>query len=222
MNTIIFSDTHLTEIYNPQFFSILKQVISQADRIIINGDFWDGYLTDFNSFINSEWKNLFPLLKQKNTIYIYGNHDPKLINDQRTQLFSNIQTNQYELNQGKYHYYIQHGHLIYSSWFSRFATLFPHTLVKKANLWLEYRKQTNPSIRKISELIEKHLDKDGDEKLVAYTLKRKKSKNDLYIYGHTHLTRMIPEIGYINPGRFSLTKPNFIKITDTRCEIASI
>jgi predicted phosphodiesterase len=43
MKTIIFSDTHLTDQFDPELYKALENMIQEADQVIINGDFWDGY-----------------------------------------------------------------------------------------------------------------------------------------------------------------------------------
>lgn len=110
MKTLIFSDTHLTQIYDEKFYRFLLKLISSVDKVIINGDFWDGQSLFFNDFIYSEWKKLFPLLKSKETIYIYGNHDRKNYCDSRVSLFSVKQADNYQLKVGSKMLHIQHGH----------------------------------------------------------------------------------------------------------------
>ncbi|KUK82735.1 MAG: Metallo-dependent phosphatase, partial [Microgenomates bacterium 39_6] len=77
MKTLIFSDTHLTDRLDPKKMAFLKKIINKADQVIINGDFWDGAFISFDQFLSSPWQELFSLLKKKQTIYIYGNHDKK-------------------------------------------------------------------------------------------------------------------------------------------------
>ncbi len=87
MKTIVLSDTHLYEEFDEKKFNFLKRIISKVDRVIINGDFWDSYICSFSDFINSPWKKLFPLLKTKKTVYIYGNHDKKSLTDKKNITF---------------------------------------------------------------------------------------------------------------------------------------
>lgn len=69
----------------------------------------DGYLCTFTNFINSPYKQLFPLLKSKKAVYIYGNHDSKRFSDERAVLFSDKQLEKYEVTLGKFTYHIEHG-----------------------------------------------------------------------------------------------------------------
>lgn len=109
MTTIIVSDTHLGDRFNKRKFAYLKRIFSQTDRIILNGDFWDGHLISFDKFINGPWQQLFPLLKSKKTIYIYGNHDNKNICDDRVKLFSTDQATELKVDLGKYKIVVEHG-----------------------------------------------------------------------------------------------------------------
>jgi len=86
---LLFSDSHLhPPIFKKAYFDRLVNLIEQADQVIINGDFWEGYFYSFDQFVNSKWNQLFPLLKQKHTIYLPGNHDLMSKLDKRTNLFS--------------------------------------------------------------------------------------------------------------------------------------
>jgi len=120
MKTLVFSDSHLTHRFSQRTFNYLVELFNEVDRIIINGDLWDGYLTRFDRFYNSKWNNLFPLLKKKKAIYIYGNHDRAEYSDTRVHEFSDIQVNQFELSLPGITFHIQHGHFICPTWEMRF------------------------------------------------------------------------------------------------------
>src|SRR3989338_7051902 len=110
MHTLIFSDTHLSHRFHPSKFSLLKKIISRSNQVVINGDFWDSYTTTFDRFIHSPWKDLFPLLKSKHAVYLYGNHDPKNLSDHRVSLFSDNQLDEHRLPWKKFTLVIHHGH----------------------------------------------------------------------------------------------------------------
>lgn len=109
MKILIFSDTHLTTTFKKSKFEFLKKIINNCDQVIIAGDFWEGRLITFDEFIDSEWNMLFPLLKEKHTIYVYGNHDKKIYSDERVRLFSDEQEEKYEFTQEKNKYIVKHG-----------------------------------------------------------------------------------------------------------------
>lgn len=107
---IIFSDTHLSKKFEPKKFNFLRKIIKKADQVVINGDFWDYGHNIFHDFVNSKWSELFPLLKEKNTIYLYGNHDPIELSDERVSLFSVKQGDMCQLKVGDKELLVRHGH----------------------------------------------------------------------------------------------------------------
>jgi predicted phosphodiesterase len=123
MRTVIFSDSHLSSRVYRKKLAYLTQLIQSADRVIILGDFWDGFLTDFDGFIHSGWQRLFPLLKERQTIYLYGNHDRAQWSDERVNLFSVKQGLEYTLTMGDKQLYLTHGHTIFTSLEERYPAL---------------------------------------------------------------------------------------------------
>lgn len=109
MNILVFSDTHLYLPFDQKKFNFLKKIINESNQVIINGDFFDDYMINFNDFINSPWNQLFPLLKKKEAIYIFGNHDQQKISDKRLSLFSDIQVSSYALRTTTYNLIFTHG-----------------------------------------------------------------------------------------------------------------
>ena len=111
MKTLIFADTHLTNKYDPNLADYIAKLVKSVDQVIINGDFWDLYLTTFDRFINSEWSKLFPILQPK-TVYLYGNHDPAELMDERVKLFSKLQADNYQFVAGERTFQVEHGHRV--------------------------------------------------------------------------------------------------------------
>ena len=112
MTILVFSDTHLCLPFDQKKFNYLKKIINSADRVIINGDFFDGYMISFVDFIKSPWNQLFPFLKSKKTVYIYGNHDKKTFSNKQVDLFSDIQVDRYKLKTKNKVYIFEHGQKI--------------------------------------------------------------------------------------------------------------
>jgi len=119
MKTVLISDTHLTPKFEKRKFAYLKNLFSKVDRIIINGDFWDGYLCSFREFTTSRWHRLFPILKKKNAIYLFGNHDKKEWSDTNVNLFSSAQKHIFYLPFGNKELVIQHGNQIHKTFAER-------------------------------------------------------------------------------------------------------
>jgi UDP-2,3-diacylglucosamine pyrophosphatase LpxH len=109
MKILVFSDSHLGPQFEENKYEFLKKIISEVDQVIINGDFWDGFLMKFDKFVESPWKKLFPLFKSKQTVYLYGNHDlPSMAND-KVMLFSDIQGLYYQFTMNDQVFHIEHG-----------------------------------------------------------------------------------------------------------------
>ena len=109
MNILVFSDTHLYLPFDQKKFNFLKKIINEAEQVIINGDFFDDYMISFDDFINSPWKDIFPLLKEKKAVYIFGNHDQEKFSDKRLNMFSVEQTSKYYLKINNITFIFVHG-----------------------------------------------------------------------------------------------------------------
>lgn len=109
MKYLVFSDTHLGKDFDKKKFLFLKKTIDQSDRVIINGDFWEGLQITFDEFVHSPWSELFPYLKKKHAVYVYGNHDLQKWTDERVSLFSSAQANQYTFKSDDKIFIVEHG-----------------------------------------------------------------------------------------------------------------
>ncbi|MFZ1721762.1 MAG: metallophosphoesterase family protein [Microgenomates group bacterium] len=198
MKTLIFSDTHLSNSFDEHHFNALTSVISDADQVIINGDFWDVYLTSFDDFLASEWQKLFPLLKQKNALYLYGNHDKPEYTDERVALFSSTQAFEHSFVESEKAYTVMHGHLHvpeFDDKFPRLADKFSKHYPK-----LDKIKKKQTAIGKISRKFDSKYRKRLHKKLVLYANQRE--SDDILICGHTHFRSVDDSKKYINPGDF--------------------
>lgn len=194
MRILVFSDSHLFHRFDNNKYKLLERIISSADRVIINGDFWDGYLTDFNRFMRSPWKKLFPLLKSKKTVYLFGNHDKKEYSDKRTSLFSDVQTHQYRLTLNGTTYIFEHGNRLFpvideqinnrliNGLLSRTLRSVGFILMKLMRMKVLQRlhKKTNSTIR---ERAHKEL-----------------KTNEVIVFGHTHSPELNLKRQYMNSG----------------------
>lgn len=112
MKILVFSDSHLYLPFDEKKFQFLKKIITSADRVIVNGDFYDSYMIDFDRFVASPWKQLFPYLLQKKAVYIYGNHDKRAYSSRDVDLFSVIQAERYKIKTASKTFIFEHGHKI--------------------------------------------------------------------------------------------------------------
>lgn len=123
MKTVILSDTHLSKKFYSKKFDYLKHIIDDSDKVIIAGDFWDGFLTSFDQFINSKWQELFPLLLEKQAVYLYGNHDRPEWCDERVSLFSVEHGMDTTFSSDGQPYHVTHGHTVFESFEDKYPIL---------------------------------------------------------------------------------------------------
>ena len=123
MKTVVLSDTHLSKKFYPRKYDYLVSIIEDADRVIIAGDFWDGFLISFDDFLASKWQQLFPLLLEKQAVYLYGNHDRPEWCDERAALFSVEQGMSTTLSAHGTSYYVTHGHTVFVSFEDKWPIL---------------------------------------------------------------------------------------------------
>lgn len=110
MHILVLSDTHLSNHFEPAKYNTLKALIEQADHVIINGDFWEGYEMTFDEFLKTKWVDLFPYLKSKKAIYVFGNHDKHKFSDRRIESFCEASTEQHLMQINGIHFIFEHGH----------------------------------------------------------------------------------------------------------------
>lgn len=194
---LILSDTHLSHKIDEKKLTFLKNLIENADQVIINGDFWDSSLTTFDKFVNSKWNQLFPILKDRYAIYVYGNHDMQHLTDERVKLFSIKQLDEYKIKIGNYILNIEHGHNFSS------ITKFVYKRFKDKPVLLRYL--TLPAellfyinenfVKKFNFVLFKPLN-TGGKKIANSAL----GKNHVLVTGHTHAPNFDLENSYINLG----------------------
>lgn len=189
MKYLIFSDSHLTDIFDERKYNFLTRIIKAVDRVIINGDFWDGYVTNFSGFVKSPWKKLFPLLLIKKTIYLFGNHDRKKFADSRVNLFSVDQREEIEIKSGQLQLHIEHGNRI----FGDVDRLLPRKLaaIIIGIIAARIRYQYKLDKQKVLEIY-------AGENRHYKKMKRKDKK--IYIFGHSHGAELSADYSFANSG----------------------
>jgi len=211
---IIFSDTHLSHHFNQDQCEFIKQATKLADQVIINGDFWDSYETTFDQFVNSEWQQLFPLLKKKKTIYLYGNHDLEKFSDERVKLFSITQADVVELTASDQKLRVEHGHRITPSLEDTLPLFFNHVFMLRLGNFLQ-RWGVKLAREKFLFVIRWHrnlLARYRVGKLVA-------NSGQIFICGHSHLVEFSPDKKYINNGVIRWGLGQYLKVEDGRLDL---
>lgn len=214
MQILIFSDTHLTKKFDRKKFELLYKIISEADQVIINGDFWDSYYIKLEEFLNSKWNKLFPLLKSKNSIYIYGNHDDDDDNDDRVLEFCDEVKERHEFKWGKKKIVVEHGDRLNASKVQRYR-------------WISSNKVLFAFLREMSHLVYGFisqrflgglLSKRDHKKLKKAVLDQKK-KNEIYITGHSHINELDLENGFANSGFIQHGIASYIIVSEDEIEL---
>lgn len=199
MKTIIFSDTHLTAVFDEAKFNYLRQLFSSCDRLIVNGDFWDGYETTFTKFIHSRWSELFPLMKQKQAVFLYGNHDKREWTT-NPGLFSVRQGDTMSVIAGKQELVIEHGHRLSPS----FDISYPKLAVILSTLFSSRRWQFGRKFHGWENMQMKHF------------AKKELHKNQFLVCGHSHIAEYNIKGHYINTGVIDFGVSSFLRVVDQK------
>jgi predicted phosphodiesterase len=194
MKIAIFSDTHLRLPFEEKKFKFLERVVKKVDQVIINGDFWDGYIISFSQFINSPWKNLFPLLKLKKAVYIFGNHDKKILSNGKLDLFSQQQTTNYEIRADSKSFIFEHGNRLSPALDDQLRLKKIPTMIQKTlTTFHDYfvRKQGKEFLRR---RFSKY------NKVIKKKIKDKLEENQFFFCGHTHWAEIDEKNHFANSG----------------------
>jgi predicted phosphodiesterase len=197
MKTIIFSDTHLTSVFDEPKFHYLKKLFTSCDRLIVNGDFWDGYETTFQKFSNSKWNQLFPLMIEKKAVFLYGNHDKKEWTKNPT-VFSTKQADSISLTVGKETLVVEHGHRLSPS----FDISYPKLSVMLSTFFSSKRLQFGRKLHGWENMQMKHF------------AKRELKRNQILVCGHSHIAEYNPKDKYINTGVIDFGVASYLRIVD--------
>lgn len=211
MKTLVFSDTHFTNEFDQKKFNKLANLINEADRVIIDGDFWEGLIVTFDEFLNSEWRKLFPMLKAKKAVYVYGNHDDQRLSDERVYEFCDNAVSNYEFLTNKHNYFFTHGH----------QYLFPRHKEDHIN-----EKGEVPFSKKWNAIIGTKIQKIlfglfgpniFPKSFNEMTLEERKAiapMDYLLVCGHSHTPQYKPEFNFIDIGFFNYGWANYMLIDD--------
>ncbi|PIR13184.1 hypothetical protein COV49_03020 [Candidatus Falkowbacteria bacterium CG11_big_fil_rev_8_21_14_0_20_39_10] len=213
MKTLIFSDSHLTHQFDEKKFNYLRRIISSSDQVIINGDFWDGFIISFDQFFNSKWSKLFPLLKSKKTIYIFGNHDSQRLNDlDRIKHFSDIQSMSHTFIERGKTFTIEHGQRYFPTELKNvdINSAFFRSICK----FVKYTEKT--IVRIFGEKYQKLL-KKNNAKLKKHI--GQNSDGSYFIFGHTHSPEVDLSMNFINSGIICHGLAQYVIIQDGNIEI---
>jgi predicted phosphodiesterase len=197
MKTVIFSDTHLSGRVQRKKFHYLMNVIESADRVIIAGDLWDGFLTDFDGFLRSGWRRLFQPLLDRKAVYLYGNHDRIEWSDDRVKFFSVEQHMEVGLQVGSHKFLVTHGDTIHTSLEMKFPVILHPSLQKTAPL------RVAASVDILHKIVfgKRFLNKENNMNAPMIQWAREKVEPPtILVCGHSHYPEFLLEDRYINLG----------------------
>jgi predicted phosphodiesterase len=206
MKTVIFSDTHLSSKLYRRKFNYLKSIIEDADKVVIAGDFWDGFLTSFDRFVNSKWQTLFPLLLEKQAVYLYGNHDRPEWADERVSLFSVEHGMDTTVTTNSRTYHITHGHTVFTSLEDKYPFL-----NRKATL------RMGSSVDVIHKFIwGNHFLKEGSKinRPMSAWAKDNLLEHQILIAGHSHYPQIDLPNRFVNSGFIGLGYGSYVVIDE--------
>ncbi len=204
---LIFSDTHLTTKLDRKKFLFLRDLILFSDRVIINGDFWDDWFCSFEDFIKSPWKALFPLLLDKNTVYLTGNHDP-MKGKSAVGIFCVQQASDFTLTLGGETYYFEHG----------FNLAHKSLLFEGYNFILNLK---SPLVFRLVNLLREVIFAIYPGFFTKSPYAKKKSMGESktngrgwLVTGHTHFAEIAPEIKYANSGAILHKRASYLELDE--------
>lgn len=215
MKTIIVSDIHLTAKFDLAKFTFLKTLFKKCDKLIINGDFWSCYSSTFDDFISSDWKQLFPLMLEKKTTLVYGNHDRPEFMDDRVKLFSVELEPRITYSLGKYSYHIEHGHLF----FKHQSISNPRFMAFNRRLKVDERIRQPFEHLLFKSIGIEHL--SSIQKLMNNPIKnRSKIGTELIlITGHTHIAEVDTTRKFVNTGFIDQGLGWYLELSDNGYEL---
>jgi len=226
MKILIFSDSHLADKFDPAKFRLLKSIIKKADRVVINGDFWDSWSCSFDQFILSEWQKLFPLLKQKKTIYLPGNHDPiELINKTKALVFADKICSKINIKIKNNNFVIFHGDGFKA--YEKNPILKTYRFFAEKIIKMRTRKIVCPAVQFLEKLnitifgqlnfINKLTGKHQNRLMK----KIQREKNDYFICGHSHWPEKDEANKYLNSGYIKHRFASYIILDDNQLTITT-
>ena len=217
---IVLSDCHLNSRFDEAVFKKFKKIIQKADCIVINGDFWADSAGSFDAFMKSEWKKLFPLLKAKNTYYVFGNHDMPILSDERIQQFSTWAGFRLKIKAGNILLHIEHGHLLSGNFVRKILTMYQKhpKLLKYSTLPFGIGEDVvRYFAAKTNSGVLKKLNTEFKVRRHAVS-----NKNEYFLMGHTHAPEFDGEARYVNSGLTHNGHFDYIEVYENKIVIKSL
>lgn len=205
----IIADLHLTEKFDINLYQDIISVLTQVDRIILNGDFVEGWSIDIKDFLNSKWNQLFPYLLEKNCVYISGNHDSPIIMSDYTKHFSKLFTDIYQIDLDNIKIILQHKPLYVSDKLEKLLRFRKFVkFIRKSKFINLYHKLSHNNAPYLKFLFSKKT--KNCQKAIYKWLSKNQVNDFLYIFSHTHYQEYIQKLNYVNTGEFKKNREYII------------
>lgn len=229
ISTIIISDLHIGERVNKKRKKAFLETFKKYDRIILNGDFLDDFW-DYSKTMDSKWKPVFELLKTKETIYLFGNHDrDSAALRNATANFIDSYHDEYLLAVADKELVIRHGHRIYPR---PDGVIYnnPKNILQKFIKWVVKRIWsvlypviliTRFSIEKYPKTLaylQRWFVKPQNQRMKKYA-KKNLEPHQILVCGHSHFAEFTPEKQFINEGANSYNRIEYLSIRDEKMEL---
>ena len=198
MNIAVISDTHLNTSFSQSKCETLQRIIRSVDLVVLNGDFWDGYEITFDQFLQSRWSVLFPLLKEKHAVYVFGNHDKESFSDERRMQFCDHATHKHTIDHAGKHYVFEHGDQYVWKIDKVLKITRPVLWLNAVTEWIQKSFIQTVGIKgfwllfgKMNRAIKRHVRKAGYH-----------NPNTVFFGGHTHFAEIDLKNSFVNTGVF--------------------
>lgn len=209
---VIISDLHLGKKPNAVKLSQITKAVASCDKLIINGDLWEGFAYTMEEFLGFDWKSLFPLFKSKEAVYLYGNHDRDYRNNPQTSQFSVMAANQYEFVQNDTVFHVRHG--------DEFAPTLDMRLPRIAYFYWVYERAVALERFFIKNFGKPflHVYRKDNEKMIAWK-KSNLPEKDWLICGHSHLAMIDEGIRFANSGIFEPPVATYLSVENAKVTV---
>lgn len=215
MRMVVVSDIHLCARFDKKRFDLLKGLFLKADIIVLNGDFWDAYSCSFESFINSEWAALFPLLKKRKTYYLFGNHDSAIEHlPHASDIFGQMQKS-LDIEVGPHKFHIRHGNFLAPQSDERGGAV--HRIF--GNLPSDYGARLTCLVYKLGGRgFYKFMNQKFNEQMKAWS-KENLPSNTILVCGHSHVPEMSLDENYINIGAIDCGQCDYLEVSPEKINL---
>jgi len=206
---VVFSDSHITHHFNKKKNKLLHEIIASADIIIINGDFWDGYVSTAQQILASPWSALLDKLKEKQTFYLCGNHDKYRDSQPIADRCANEFGEELLLQVGTTTYHIKHGQDVYPDFDDRHKRI--TQLSKRLTRYVSQLSNIKNNLKSFLP----HIKPNPLRVMLKRQLAKQPScQQHFHIFGHSHRPLIQTELQCANSGFVTNQIAFFLEIGD--------